>query len=577
VALKDLPSYVPAAFVSTEDRRFYKHFGLDFIGLFRAAFKNFRAGHIVQGGSTITQQVAKNLFLSGDRALRRKIQEALLALWLEYTFSKEEVLTIYLNRVYFGAGAYGLEAAALRYFGKSAQTLSLREATLLAGTIKAPARYAPLYNPQAALERSALILSLMKEEGFLSDQELRTALREPVKLLQLARGADNCRYFTDWVMETLPLYVSVGGQDLCVTTTLQPSLQQEASSCLQQALERNAIACQGAILCFDSRGAVKALVGGVDYAQNQFNRALALRSAGSAFKLFVYLAALESGLQPETKIADTPITIGKWRPGLFHWKPRGEISLQEAFAYSVNPVSVRLAHNLGRNRIVKVARCLGISTRQPHDLTVALGSGEVTLLELASAYATVSAEGQRVTPFAIQKITNRQGQVLYHHIPQRAQIFPQSLCQKMKTLLQAVVHYGTGKRARLNVPVQGKTGTSNDSRDAWFIGTAEGVTTGVWLGNDDRRPMQKITGGTIPAEIWRTFMQAALGGKVRDLPHFSEISPEEEASPSSVPEEEPAPQGALDALIEEIDSTTPAPPTKKTPESLEDLLQELEE
>jgi penicillin-binding protein 1A len=405
--------------------------------------------------------------------MRRKIQEALLSLWLEHTFTKKEILTIYLNRVYFGAGAYGIEAAALRYFGKSARALTLRETALLAGTLKAPARYSPLYNPQAAAERSAVILSLMMETGQISPQELRFALHESVKVLQPARGAGNCRYFSDWVMEMLPEYVAVDTQDLQILTTLNTALQQEASSCLQNALHQHLTAHQGAMVCFDASGAVKAFVGGVDYAQSQFNRVLALRSGGSAFKLFVYLAALESGMTPETPIADTPVAIGKWHPRLFHWKPRGEISLKDAFAYSVNPVSVRIAHMLGRERVVKIARRAGISTRQPRDLTIALGSGEVTLLELSGAYATVCAEGRRVAPFAIRQITDRRGHVLYQHEARAVQALDRSLCQKMKALLQGVVDFGTGKRAKLTVPVLGKTGTSNDSRDAWFVGTAE--------------------------------------------------------------------------------------------------------
>jgi penicillin-binding protein 1A len=570
VALKDLPPHVPEAFIATEDRRFYAHFGLDLIGLFRAAFKNFHAGHIVQGGSTISQQLAKNLFLSGDRAFRRKVQEALLALWLEHAFNKEEILTIYLNRIYFGAGAYGIEAAALRYFGKSAHALSVREAALLAGAIKAPARYSPLYNPQAALERSTIVLAIMKEEGFLTEQEMRAALREPVKILQTARGADNCRYFTDWVLETLPAYVSVGDRDLCVMTTLQPALQQEASLCLRAALDKKPSISQGALLCFETSGEIKAFVGGIDHAQSQFNRVLALRSSGSAFKLFVYLAALESGLLPESKIADTPISIGKWHPSLFHWKPRGEIALREAFAYSVNPVSVRLGHTLGRNPIVKMARRLGISTRQSHDLTVVLGSGEVTLLELSAAYATVSAEGQRVLPFAIREITDHKGHVLYRYVPTPKQILPRALCCAMKTLLQAVVDYGTGKRARLDVPVYGKTGTSNGSRDAWFVGTAKGITTGVWLGNDDRRPMTDVTGGKEPAEIWQRFMHAVLAGKVHPLSSFSEIAPTPVPEDAALTPEKPE---RIEDLIEEVEASE----SKKGGSSLEELLEELEQ
>jgi penicillin-binding protein 1A len=524
----------------------------------------------VQGGSTITQQVAKNLFLSSDRSLRRKIQEALLALWLEHAFSKPEILTIYLNRAYFGAGAYGVEAAALRYFGKSSCTLTLRETALLAGTLKAPSRYSPLYNPQAAAERSAVVLSLMMETGYATSQEVRSALHESVKVLQPARGAGNCRYFTDWVMEVLPEHISVNTHDLSVTTTLNTSLQQEASLCLQQALLHHAAAHQGAVLCFDASGAVKAFVGGVDYAQSQFNRVLALRSGGSAFKLFVYLAALESGMTPETKIADTPITLGKWSPSLFHWKPRGEISLREAFTYSVNPVSVRLAHALGRDRIVKIARRLGISTRQPHDLTVALGSGEVTLLELSGAYASVCADGRRVVPFAIREIADRQGRILYRHDHKNTQALPQDLCQKMKILLKDVVDCGTGKRARLSVPVFGKTGTSNGSRDAWFIGTAEGVTTGVWVGNDNQTPMNGVTGGKLPADIWWKIMQAFFGGHVRAPPGSVEIPP----TPENLPLDQ------IDALVEEANKEQERPSLPKATKKaslIEDLLKDLEE
>jgi penicillin-binding protein 1A len=404
-----------------------------------------------------------------------------------------------------------------------------------------------------------------------------------VKVLQPAKGAGNCRYFTDWVLEMLPEYVAVDTQDLLITTTLNTALQQEASLCLQGALHQHPTAHQGAVLCFDSSGAVKAFVGGIDYTQSQFNRVLALRSGGSAFKLFVYLAALEADMTPETRIADTPVTIGKWHPSLFRWKPRGEISLKEAFAYSVNPVSVRIARTLGRDRIVKMARRLGISTRQPHDLTVALGSGEVTLLELSGAYATVCADGRRVTPFAIREITDCHGLVLYRREQKSVQVIARAICQKMKVLLQAVVDYGTGKRAKLTIPTFGKTGTSNDSRDAWFVGTAEGVTTAVWIGNDDRRPMKDVTGGKLPAEIWRRFMQAVLGGHVRALPGFSEIAPTPDDLPTEgMPEQSERDKNLLNAFIEEIDkdqSASSCKPNKPKNDStsIETLLKELDE
>ena len=515
VSVDQLPPWLIAAVIATEDRRFYRHFGIDLRGIFRAAFRNLREGGVREGGSTITQQLAKNLFLTHQRSYKRKIQEVLLALWLEQNLSKDEILTLYLNRVYFGAGAYGVDAAARRYFAKPATGVTLGEAAMLAGLLTAPSRYAPTVNPQGARARAGVVLSDMVEAGLLEDDQADAAKARTVSIATQPTRRRG-RYFADWVRDQLPDYVGTSGNtDLVVGTTLDVDLQAAAESAISEtmaAAKRDLNAGQAALIAMTGNGAVRAMVGGADYRASSYNRAVtALRQPGSAFKLFVYLAALENGISPSSRVVDAPLEINGWKPRNYSGRFRGDMSLREAFATSVNTVAVRVSERLGRGRVIDTARRLGITSKMASHPSIALGAAEVTLIELTAAYAAVANGGFGVWPHAIVEVGGNGDHGLYRRQgtgPGR--VLSATTSRQMTALLQAVVTSGTGRAAQMDGFAAGKTGTSQDYRDAWFVGFSGDLVVGVWVGNDNATPMRGVTGGTLPARIWRQFMSAVL-------------------------------------------------------------------
>lgn len=511
MSLEDLPPYVPEALISIEDRRFYSHFGVDVWGILRAAVRNAVEGHLVQGGSTLTQQLAKNLFLTPARTAKRKMQEMILAIWMERTYSKQQILTAYLNRVYFGSGAWGIDAAAHTYFSKSARELDLREAALLAGMLRAPSRLAPTRDAGQAMERAKMVLGAMKDEGYITEDQLNAAIAsEPPPGRKPGPSGDG-RYFADWVAEQVAPMAQDAGQDIVARTTLNLPMERLAERHLESVLDAQGEkdVSQGAVVTLAPDGAIKALVGGRNYRLSQFNRATqAMRQPGSAFKPFVYLAAIQEGLSPDDVIQDEPLRVGRWSPENFDGKYRGPVSAREALAESLNTVAVRVFLQAGADKVIDVARALGITSPLTKEPALALGASEVTPLELAGAYASLAAGGHAIQPFAIQEIRNRNGQILYSRPDVSApSTVSSSAVETLVGMMENVVQNGTGKRAALGSrPVAGKTGTSSDYRDAWFIGFTADYTTAVWLGNDDNHPMRKIVGGNLPAQVWRNYM-----------------------------------------------------------------------
>jgi len=550
VSLDQMSPWLPKAVIDTEDRRFYHHFGVDLIGLARAAFTNLRAGRIVQGGSTITQQLAKNVFLSPERSYRRKIQEVMLALWLEHKFTKTQILTIYLNRVYLGAGTYGVEAASQRYFGKSARDLTPHEAAVIAGLLKAPSRYSPLADPDRARARAHDVLLNLVEAGDMTPQQAAAAERQPLAVAQNTPGRGT-RYFTDWLADSVPGFAGFVDRDLTVVTTLDSRLQHVAEEDVAHALEREGPrvhASQAAFLVMSPDGAVRAMVGGRDYASGQFNHVTeAHRQPGSSFKAFVYLAAMEYGIRPDDRFSDGPITIGDWSPRNFDSREqRGMITVRDAFARSVNTTAVRIAQKIGIDRVTAVAQRLGIGSPLRRDLTTALGASEVTLYELTAAFAPFANGGNGVLPYAITEIRDSTGHVIYRREGSGpGQVIQRQPLVAMTDLMQAVVQDGTGRAAMLDRPTAGKTGTSEDYRDAWFIGFTADYVAGVWVGNDNDDPMLRVTGGSLPAHIWHGVMAEAERGKpVKPLPGASSFMDTLTSLLSRAPSQPPSPAAA---------------------------------
>jgi penicillin-binding protein 1A len=516
--LKEIPRYLPEAVIATEDRRFYHHFGIDPVGLVRAAYVNWRAGHVVQGGSTLTQQLAKNLFLTPEKTTARKIQEALLALWLEHRFTKDQILEIYLNRVYLGAGAYGVDAAARRYFNKSARDLTVYESAILAGLLKAPTRFSPARDRERAAKRADQVLANMVDAGFLTEKQAAAAAQQRTQLAFVAPVRAGSRYFADWLIEFVSDFGGVGKQDLVVVTTLDPRAQAAAEAAVAETLQKDgpkAKASQAALVAMSPDGAVRAMVGGRDYGESQFNRATqAQRQPGSAFKPFVYLAALESGFTPGSRFVDGPIRLGNWSPHNYTGKYLGEVTMAEAVAESVNTVAVQVSERVGRAKVAAAARRLGISSDIGADASIALGTSEVSLLELTGAYAAFASGGTGAWPYGIQEIRDNRGKVLFRRSgggPGR--VIEPGVAAEMSELLSGVVARGTGRAAALpDRPAAGKTGTTQDYHDAWFVGYTAELVAGVWFGNDDNSEMHKVTGGTLPARTWKSFMLAATKG-----------------------------------------------------------------
>ncbi|MBI0534432.1 PBP1A family penicillin-binding protein [Roseomonas sp. KE2513] len=509
VRLRDLPLHLPTALLAIEDRRFRSHFGLDPLGLLRAAWVNITSGRVAQGGSTLTQQLAKNLFLTPERSLRRKVQEALMALWLESRFTKDQLLEIYLNRVYLGGGAYGVDAAARLYFGVPARRLAVWQSAVLAGLPRAPSRLNPRSNPRAAAERGAEVLRAMAATGALTQAQ---ATAEAERIAFPARPSRDSGWFADWVNEDLATRFP-GSADLTLRTTLDLRIQALVEARLEAMLAGPGAAAdvgQGAVVVLDaSTGAVRAMAGGRDYRRGPFNRAVsARRQPGSVFKPFVYLAALEHGLAPDSTVSDLPLTLGRWSPGNGGWRSRGDLPLEEALAHSVNTAAVRvLARAGGAREAAGVARRLGLAGPFPNDATIALGTGEASLLELTSAFAAFANGGMRVVPHGIASARADGRPVSAGLIPPARGIGSDDVAA-IRRMLEVVVSRGSGRAAAVpGRAVAGKTGTTQDSRDAWFVGFSGNTVIGVWLGNDDATPMDDVRGGTLPARLFRDIME----------------------------------------------------------------------
>lgn len=539
LSAKEVPPVLAKAIVAIEDRRFYEHHGIDLRGLVRAAFRNAAAGGTREGGSTLTQQLVRMSYLSQDRTLKRKVQEAVLALWLESQLPKDEILTRYLNAAYFGAGVYGADAASQRYFGKPAKDLTLSEAAMLAGLVRAPSQLAPHRNLDGARGRAAQVLDAMVETGAITKQEADAAKRAPATVRVPTETPVGTNYFVDGVADSVRGLIGTGPADATVRTTLDLTLQNIAESVIARRLdqdgERRKVS-QGALVAMSTDGAILAMVGGRDYADSQFNRVTqAKRQPGSLFKLFVYLTAMRQGYRPDSTMMDRPTQIGEWEPENYGGRYRGAVSLRTAFAHSINTVAVQLAEAVGMPAVIETARGLGVTSDLPNLPSLALGSAETTLLEMTRAYAAVAAGAETIEPYSVRQILARD-QTLYT----RPQTPPtpardQAARTAMLDLLSAVVREGTGKNARVSVPAGGKTGTTQDSRDAWFVGFAGDLVVGVWLGNDDNAPMAGVTGGDMPALIWRDFVTQALAARAK-AGKVEAGRPEARATPAPRPE-----------------------------------------
>jgi penicillin-binding protein 1A len=517
VKLKNMPAYLPKAVIAIEDRNFYSHFGIDPSGLARAIVSNLLARSVRQGGSTLTQQLAKNLFLTPERSMERKIQELILSLWLEAKFSKDQILEMYLNRVYLGAGTYGVEAASQRYFNKSVTEINLQEAAILAGLLKAPTHYAPTRSVEAALARAKLVLSAMVETGAITQAQADKAMAQKLSAAKTSSATSAINYAADWVLDLLPGFIETMNGDITVETTIDGKAQAAAEKALQSVLQQEGEKYnvkQGAVVAMSPSGAIEALVGGRSYQESQYNRAIvSKRQPGSAFKPFVYLAALEKGLSPNDRRDDVPLNIRGWRPENYSHEYRGLVTLREALALSLNTVSVRLALEVGPKAVVRVAQRLGITSDLNPNASIALGTSEVSLLELTRAYAPFANGGLSVVPYIVTRIKDTKGNILYERAPARSGIerviAPENLAE-MNDMLSSAVAFGTARRANVgDWPVAGKTGTSQDFRDGWFMGYTAHLVTGVWVGNDDDTPTKHASGSSLPIEIWNQVMAAS--------------------------------------------------------------------
>lgn len=540
--LAQLPAYVPRAFLAVEDRRFYEHGPIDWQGVARAAWANWRAGEVVQGGSTLTQQLARTLFLKPERSFGRKIQEAALAIRLEGRLGKDAILELYLNRLFFGAEAYGVDAAAQTYFSKPASELTLAEAALLAALPKAPSRLSPANDLPAALTRSRLVLDRMVEEGWITPAQRAQAIARPPVLVSGGPEDETYGYVLDMAQAEAARLAGGQAPDLVVKLSIDPAMQTAATQLVREVISgqgRRAGARQAALVALAPDGSIRALVGGIDHRFSRFNRAVqAQRQPGSAFKPFVYAAALEAGVQPTDTRQDAPVRLGPWSPQNYAGGYRGSVTVQDALARSINTVAVRLAREVGPRRIGELSARFGLKDIPPEPgLSVALGAYEVNLLELASAYQVFQQDGRRVEPFLVEEIATSSGQVLWRRPPSAGRtVYDAARAGTMVRMLKTVITQGTGKRAAFGRPAAGKTGTSQLWRDAWFVGFTPDWLCGVWVGDDGNRPMSKVAGGDVPAEIWRRFMLAAHQGlPPRDFPFLGETAPV-----SSGPVEAPA-------------------------------------
>ncbi len=506
----EIPQIMKDAMIAVEDRRFHTHPGIDPPGLLRAVWVALREDDRIGATSTITQQLARNIFLNSNRTYDRKLREAVLAMALEWKFSKEQILELYLNKVYFGGGAYGIDSASRRFFSHSARTLSTAEAAIIAGLVKAPSRYSPTADAQAAVDRGNVVLAQMVRYGAIGAGEAEAIDLSTVRLKE-EEGQNSVRYFTDWALPQLDLLLpsADGFEPLEVWTTLDPQLQRDASAAIASHTPSGA---QGALVSLDRDGAVLAMVGGRDYVDSNFNRATnAVRQPGSAWKLFVYLAALEAGYTPDDRVVDEPVTIDGWSPRNSGGAYSGAIDVRAAFAYSKNTVAAQLGNEVGFANVASMARRFGITTPIATNPAMVLGSSEVRVIDLTRAFAAVAARGVSVEPYGIERVTNSSGEVLYRHQRARSyQLVPEYVAAGITDLLQTAVATGTGRAAQIGRPVAGKTGTTSSNKDGWFVGFSSGITTGVWMGRDDARAVPGLQGGTAPARAFAAFMREAV-------------------------------------------------------------------
>jgi penicillin-binding protein 1A len=571
-----IPATMKNAMVAVEDRRFRMHPGVDPIGFARAVKVRLDTGNWSQGGSTITQQLARNIFLNNTRTFGRKIREAILALALERRFSKDQILELYLNRVYFGGGAYGIDAASRRFFGHSAQTLSLSEAAIIAGLVKAPSNYSPTADAEAAKGRAGVVLNSMVEYGFISAAEAAAAEPADVKIVPNA-AQNNVRYFTDWVLPQLDTLIDETVEPIDVWTTLDPAMQRAADAAINANTPRG---LQGALVSLDRDGAVRAMVGGKDYVSSIYNRATqATRQPGSAFKLFVYLAALENGYTPESNVTDSPVTIGGWSPRNSDRTFRGTVPLRQAFAQSLNTVSAKLGQEVGFRTIADMAQRFGITTEINTHPSMVLGTSDVRLIDMTRAFASVANKGAAVVPYGIRRVTTAEGEVIYQHEVQENRVLVAPwVAAQMTDLLQAAVMTGTGRAAQIGRPVAGKTGTTSANKDGWFIGFSSGLTTGVWMGRDDARAIPGLQGGRYPAQAFRDYMSKAVARRPVqpfeiqvELPEW-QMEPDEEAwygAPEPLVDENGNPIQPQDPAYGEPFPDGPAPLPGSPPRSRE--------
>jgi penicillin-binding protein 1A len=508
IAYRQIPPVMKDAMVAVEDRRFYSHFGIDPIGIARSLVVRLRTGYFREGASTITQQLARNVFLNNNRTFGRKLREGVLALALETKLSKQQILELYLNKVYFGGGAYGIDAASRKFFDHSARELSLAEAAIVAGLVKAPSRYSPTADVKAAQDRARVVLSVMVENGYISEAEAAAADLDAVRLAR-EKGQNSVRYFTDWVLPQLDLVLPDTDEPIEVWTTIDIAMQQAASAAIRANVPGSA---QGALVALDRDGAVRAMVGGTDYVTSNYNRAVnAVRQPGSSWKLFVYLAALEAGYKPNDRVVDEPVTIEGWSPRNSGGSYAGEIDVRTAFAYSKNTVAAQLGNEVGFGSVAAMARRFGITTPIATVPSMVLGTSEVRLIDMTRAFASVAARGRSIEPYGIVKVTGADGQLLYRRKPSEGEMLvPQYVAAGITDLLQTAVATGTGKSAQIGRPVAGKTGTTSSNKDGYFVGFSSGLTTGVWMGRDDSRAVGGLQGGTAPARAFAMFMRSAV-------------------------------------------------------------------
>ena len=512
----DLPEHLVQSVIAIEDRRFFQHFGIDLRAIFRAGYKNFNAGEIKEGASTITQQLAKLSFFSPERSYKRKLQEILVALWLENRMSKEQIISRYLDQAYFGSGAYGVDGAARVFFDKTVNDLTLYESAILAGTIRAPSLLNPLVDFEASKDRANVVLAAMVESGTISEQQAEEAKRTSADLTIPQDTTSSAQYFADWVYGQLRDTFGPTSANLQVSTTLDSRLQEIAEDTIERVLKNNGSAnqaSQASLVAMSPSGAVLAMVGGRSYEASQFNRAFqAQRQPGSLFKLFVYLTALSKGLEPDTQIIDEPVKVGDWAPKNYGGKYLGAVTLRKSFSKSINSVAVKLVQRVGADHVVQMARSLGVRSPLTQEPSLALGTSEVNLLEMTAAYAAVAANKDIIRPFGIAGIGNLEGLSDSNNIGTAApQNNPPSWPRnKILSLLEQSVRSGTARRSAIGIPSAGKTGTTQDHRDAWYVGFTPDIVVGVWVGNDDNSPMKKVTGGTLPAQIWKEFVSAAI-------------------------------------------------------------------